>query len=147
MLLTRHPDKRALARTLGAAETAARPRGGGADLAAGCGPDARMRRGRRDRGRGAFADAERRPGGGARGAAEGRAVAIEPFDLLFREVQLRFAFINPFTQARAAELISSGRIAVAPLISRTIPLEAAASTIAGPPMPGEVKVLVVPSGA
>ena len=77
---------------------------------------------------------------------QGETVAIEPFDLLFREVQLRFAFINPFTQARAAELISSGRVAVAPLISRTIPLAAAAAAIAGPPMPGEVKVLVVPAG-
>ena len=37
---------------------------------------------------------------------------IEPFDLLFREIQLHFAFINPFTQARAAELIASGKIAV-----------------------------------
>ena len=72
-------------------------------------------------------------------------VPIEPFDLLFREIQLRFAFLNPFTQARAAGLISSGKVAVAPLISRVIPLEAAAETIAGPPAPGEVKVLIVPS--
>ena len=62
----------------------------------------------------------------------GETVPIEPFDLLFREIQLRFAFINPFTQARAAELISTGRIAVAPLISRTIPLARPAETIAGP---------------
>ena len=69
---------------------------------------------------------------------------IEPFDLLFREIQLHFAFINPFTQLRAANLITSGRIAITPPISRVIPLGAAAATIAEPPAPGEVKVLVVP---
>ena len=61
---------------------------------------------------------------------QGLTVPIEPFDLLFREIQLRFAFLNPFTQARAAELISSGKIAIAPLISHEIPLEAAAEIIA-----------------
>ena len=69
---------------------------------------------------------------------------IEPFDLLFREIRLRFAFINPFTQARAVELIASGRVAVEPLISRTIPLADAAQAIMSPPVPGEVKVLVIP---
>ena len=68
---------------------------------------------------------------------------IEPFDLLFREIQLHFAFINPFTHTRAAALIASGAIAVAPLISRTIPLSEAAEAIANPPHPGEVKVLVI----
>ena len=62
----------------------------------------------------------------------GREVPIEPFDLLFREIQLHFAFINPFTHTRAAALIASGAIAVAPLISRTIPLAEAAEAIAEP---------------
>lgn len=75
---------------------------------------------------------------------QGTAVPIEPFDLLFREIQLHFSFINPFTQSRAAELISRGRIKVAPLISRVIPLSAAAEAIAQPAARGEVKVLVVP---
>ena len=76
--------------------------------------------------------------------AQGAEVPIEPFDLLFREIQLRFAFLNPFTQARAAQLIASGRIKVDALISRVIALEEAAPAIAAPPAPGEVKVLVVP---
>ena len=53
--------------------------------------------------------------------------------------------LRAIADGRAADLISSGRVAVAPLISRTIPLEAAAEAIAGPPAPGEVKVLVVPA--
>ncbi len=74
----------------------------------------------------------------------GETVPIEPFDLLFREIQLHFAFINPFTHARAAGLIAAGRIAVGPLVSRAIPLAEAAGAIANPARPGEVKVLVIP---
>lgn len=59
---------------------------------------------------------------------------------------MHFAFINPFTQRRAAELIASGAIAVAPLISRTISLEEAPEAILNPPRAGEVKVLVLPQG-
>jgi L-iditol 2-dehydrogenase len=144
MLLTRHPGKHKLARTLGVTETAATPEEAlriwpnGADLTFECAgvPET-------------VASAPRLTRAGGRIVVlgvlpQGLSVAIEPFDLLFREIQLRFAFINPFTQARAAKLICSGKIAVAPLISRVIPLEAAASTIAAPPAPGEVKVLVVP---
>lgn len=146
MLLTRHPAKRALAETLGAgltAATAAEARTAwpeGADLTLECAGVPETVAG---------AAALTRSGGRVvvlgvlpRGAT----VPIEPFDLLFREVQLRFAFINPFTQARAAELIAGGRIDVGPLISRTIPLAAAAAAIAAPALPGEVKVLVLPGG-
>ncbi len=145
MLLTRHPAKRELAKMLGAAETAATPGEAariwpqGADLTLECAgvPET-------------VAEAPRLTCKGGRIVIlgvlpQGLTVPIEPFDLLFREIQLHFAFINPFTQARAAALISSGKVAVAPLISRTIPLEAAAEAIAQPPAPGEVKVLVVPA--
>ncbi len=76
--------------------------------------------------------------------AQGETVQIEPFDLLFREISLIPSFINPFTQSRAAALIASGRVNVAKLISRTIPLAEAAATIAAPARPGEVKVLILP---
>jgi L-iditol 2-dehydrogenase len=75
---------------------------------------------------------------------QGERVAIEPFDLLVREVQMHFSYINPFTQTRAAELIAGGRVAVEPLISRTIALGEAVGTIANPARAGEVKVMVVP---
>jgi L-iditol 2-dehydrogenase len=145
MLLTRHPAKHELARALGVTETAATPDEAariwpeGADLTLECAGVAETV---------ACAPSLTRAGGRVIVLGvlpQGSQVSIEPFDLLFREIQLRFAFINPFTQTRAAELISSGKIAVNPLISRTIPLEAAAETIAGAPVPGEVKVLVLPT--
>ena len=75
---------------------------------------------------------------------QGAQVPIEPFDLLFREIQMHYSFLNPFTHARAAQMIADGRITVAPLISRTITLEQAASAIAAPPPKGEVRAIVVP---
>lgn len=78
---------------------------------------------------------------------QGEQVPFEPFDLLFREVQMHFSFLNPFTHGRAAEMVANGTIAVAPLISRTISLEDAAGAIAAPPPKGEVRAIVVPGGA
>jgi L-iditol 2-dehydrogenase len=74
----------------------------------------------------------------------GLRVSIEPFDLLFREISLLFAFLNPHTQGRAAALIASGRIATAPLVSRRIGLDEAVEAIAASARAGEVKVLILP---
>lgn len=77
---------------------------------------------------------------------QGEEVSIQPFDLLFREVQMHFSFLNPFTHGRAARMIADGSIAVAPLISRTISLEETPKAIAEPPLPGEVRAIVLPNG-
>lgn len=74
----------------------------------------------------------------------GAMVRIEPFDLLFREVQLLHSFINPFTQARAAQMIAQGTIDVAPLITRTIGLDQVVQAITNPAPAGEVRCIVVP---
>jgi L-iditol 2-dehydrogenase len=144
MLLTRHRAKRGLAEALGAAATAGTPEEAlavwpdGADLTVECAGVAET-----------VAGAARLTRDGGRIVVlgvlpKGERVPIEPFDLLFREVQLRFAFINPFTHGRAASLIADGRVAVEPLISREIGLGEAAEAIAAPARPGEVKVLVRP---
>ncbi|MEM9899475.1 MAG: zinc-dependent alcohol dehydrogenase family protein [Pseudomonadota bacterium] len=76
---------------------------------------------------------------------QGQQVPVEPFDLLFREIQMHFSFLNPFTHGRAAQMVADGSIAVAPLISRTISLEETADAIVSPPLPGEVRAIVVPN--
>lgn len=76
---------------------------------------------------------------------QGETIAIEPFDLLFREVKLVTSFLNPFTHRRAADLIASGMIEVETLISRKVSLDDAPGAVGNPPRPGEVKVLVVPA--
>ncbi|MFT3973980.1 MAG: zinc-dependent alcohol dehydrogenase family protein [Amaricoccus sp.] len=144
MLLTRSEGKQALGRQLGAVATAPTPEAArelwpeGADLVVECaGVPATV----------AAAPWLARAGGrvvvlGV--LAAGATVPIQPFDLLFREIRLDFAFINPFTTTRAIALIASGAVDVAPLISRTVSLDEAAGAISGPALPGDVKVLVDP---
>lgn len=74
----------------------------------------------------------------------GAKARIEPFDLLFREVQMLFSFINPFTQGRAATMIADGKIQIAPLISRVISLDEGLDAIPNPARAGEVRCLIVP---
>jgi L-iditol 2-dehydrogenase len=143
-LVTRHPAKRELALQIGATQTAATEEEArallpkGADLVLECAGVAET-----------VEMAPRLTRSGGRVVVlgvlpQGEKVRIEPFDLLFREVQLLHSFINPFTQTRAAAMLTSGRVNVVPLISRIIPLSEAAATIANPAAAGEVKVLVVP---
>lgn len=75
---------------------------------------------------------------------QGDGVTIQPFDLLFREISLRTAFLNPFTQGRAAAMIAAGRIALEPLISRTLSLAEMPAAIAAEALAGEVKVIARP---
>ena len=75
---------------------------------------------------------------------QGAKVEIEPFDILVRELRVLGSFINPFVHGRAADLIASGVIKVAPLISRVIGFDEAADVIRNPAASGEIRVLVVP---
>ena len=145
MLLTRNPDKQDLGKTLGADWVADTPDQvlqqwqTGADLVVECaGVSATV----------AMAPALTRTGGrivilGV--LPSGAQVPVEPFDLLFREIQLHFSFLNPFTHDRAARMIADGVISVAPLLSRTISLSETAEAIAQPAPDGEVRAIVVPA--
>jgi L-iditol 2-dehydrogenase len=143
-LVTRHPAKRGLAHLMGATHTAATESEAksylptGAELVLECAGVAET-----------VEMAPRLARSGGRVVIlgvmpQGEQVRIEPFDLLFREIQLLHSFINPFTQARAIAMLRTGRIDVTPLISRRISLSEAPAAIAKPALPGEVKVLVVP---
>jgi L-iditol 2-dehydrogenase len=144
VLITRDAGKRALALTLGAIATAATEAEAlallpqGADLVLECAGVAET-----------VEMAPRLTRAGGRIVilgvlAKGEQVRIEPFDLLFREIQLLHSFINPFTQSRAIAMLRAGQIVVGPLISRRIPLDEAPDAIAEPARRGEVKVLVLP---
>ena len=144
MLVTRQQAKRDLALDLGATETAASTTEArqlwaeGANVIIECA--------------GVADTIEQAPTLAARGGRivilgvlpQGQKTTIEPFDLLFREITLIYSVLNPFTQARAAAMIATGRINVANLISRTVPLEDAGDAIANPARAGEVKVLILP---
>lgn len=75
---------------------------------------------------------------------DGAKVSIEPFDLLFREIQMHFSFLNPFTHARASQMIAEGVIDVSKLITRKITLNDVPEVIAGAAPQGEVRAIAVP---
>lgn len=144
MLLTRSPEKQRLGQSLGARVVAGSQEEAldiwpaGADLVLECAGVAATV---------ALAPAVTRTGGrivvlGV--LPKGDSVPIEPFDLLFREIQMHFSFLNPFTHERAAALIASGAIDVAPLISRRISLADVPNVVANPPPQGEVRAIAVP---
>lgn len=145
LLLTRNAAKRRLAEDLGAAATAPTPEAAlqhwpeGADITVECAgvPDTVAISPRLTRTGGRIVLLGVLP--------KGLAVPLEPFDLLFREISLLPAFINPFTQTRAAALIASGQVRVAPLISRVVALDDVPSLVARDPDPADVKVVAVPA--
>jgi L-iditol 2-dehydrogenase len=144
MLLTRSAGKQQLARTLGAGLTAGSEAEAseywpeGADLVVECaGVEATV----------AMSPRLARSGGRVVVLGvlpDGAKVSIEPFDLLFREIQLHFSFLNPFTHARAAQMIAGRIIDVSALITRRISLQEAPDVIASPAPEGEVRAIVVP---
>jgi threonine dehydrogenase-like Zn-dependent dehydrogenase len=79
--------------------------------------------------------------------AKGTHVAVEPFDLLFRELRLEGAYLNPLTHARAARMVASGALELDRLVTRTIPLDDLPAVLAEPPGQGEVKTIVLPAHA
>ena len=144
MLVTRSVEKQSIGKSTGADHAAGYEKGaleiwpGGADLVLECA--------------GVLATVEMAPRLTRTGGRivilgvlpQGEKVSIEPFDLLFREIQMHYSFLNPFTHERAAEMVATGAIDVATLISRTIPLEEAADAIANTAPPGEIRAIVVP---
>lgn len=50
-------------------------------------------------------------------------VSIRPFELFKKEITLKASFINPYTQQRALDLITSGRIDVSSMVYEKAPLE------------------------
>lgn len=74
----------------------------------------------------------------------GLEVPVLPFDLLVNEVEIRPAYLNPFTHARAAAMVASGALELDSLVTKSIGLEDVADVVSSAPMPGEIKVIVRP---
>jgi len=75
---------------------------------------------------------------------KGEIVGVEPFDLLFRELRLEGAYLNPQTHARAAKMVAGGQLSLDRLVSRKVPLAALPGILAGPVPFGEIKTVVLP---
>lgn len=74
---------------------------------------------------------------------QGKTVAVEPYDLLVRELRIEPAWLNPQTQARAAKLIADGAIELNKLVSRVVALGEVPEIIAAAPEFGEIKIVAL----
>jgi 2-desacetyl-2-hydroxyethyl bacteriochlorophyllide A dehydrogenase len=68
---------------------------------------------------------------------------INLYKLVTKGLKVLGSFINAFTQARAADLISSGKLNLDPLISKVIKLEEVSQVLAQAPGNGDIKYIVV----
>ena len=69
-------------------------------------------------------------------------VQFSVYDLVIRGLRIIGSYINPFTQARAAELIASGKLNLDPIISRTVSLDELPGVLAADPGQGDIKYIV-----
>ncbi len=67
---------------------------------------------------------------------------ISVYEIVIRGLRIIGSYINPFTQARAVELISSGKLDLDSLISRTISLDELPKFLTQSPRQGDIKYLV-----
>lgn len=78
--------------------------------------------------------------------AQDARVAVQPYDLVFRELRVQGSFLNPLTHGRAAALVADGALDLDPLVTRVVDLADAGQVIAGHPGPADVKVVISPAG-
>jgi threonine dehydrogenase-like Zn-dependent dehydrogenase len=71
-------------------------------------------------------------------------IPIKPFEIFRKETEIKASFINPYTQSRAIELLSSGRIDVVSMQCDPIPLEELEAALSDPEKRKEGKWIVLP---
>ena len=69
---------------------------------------------------------------------------INPFNLVVNELRIQGSFLNPLTQARAAELVESGKLNLDILISKVVDLSGVKAILDAPPAEGDIKYIACP---
>jgi len=69
---------------------------------------------------------------------------VSPYDVYYREVTIRGSFVNPFTHARAVDLLASKQIDVMPLVTRRFGLDDAAKALEAAADKDTIKILLAP---
>lgn len=75
-------------------------------------------------------------------AAPDAEAAIRPFDIFSKELRIMGSFINPFTHTDAIQLVSRGKVRLAPLISHRFTLEQLPDAMRNYPQLGVSKGIV-----
>lgn len=71
-------------------------------------------------------------------------IAIKPFTVFQKEIELKASYINPYTQKRALELIDSGRLDVSSMVYAVASLEELADILAKPELRANGKYIISP---
>lgn len=69
-------------------------------------------------------------------------VAIKPFQIFQKEIELKASFINPYTQKRALDLIDSGRLDVTSMVCEVCGLEKLEEVLSRPELRAMGKYLI-----
>ena len=69
---------------------------------------------------------------------------INPFNIVVNELRIQGSFLNPLTQARAAELVESGKLNLDILISKVVDLSGVKTILDAPPAEGDIKYIACP---
>lgn len=71
-------------------------------------------------------------------------IAVKPFQVFQKEIELKASFINPYTQKRALELIDSGRLDVSSMVYAVESLENLAEILSKPELRAKGKYIISP---
>ena len=69
---------------------------------------------------------------------------VNPFNIVVNELRIQGSFLNPLTQARAAELVESGKLNLDILISKVVDLSGVKAILDAPPAEGDIKYIACP---
>jgi len=69
---------------------------------------------------------------------------VNPFNFVVNELRIQGSFLNPLTQARAAELVESGKLNLDILISKVVDLSGVKAILDAPPAEGDIKYIACP---
>jgi L-iditol 2-dehydrogenase len=69
---------------------------------------------------------------------------VNPFNIVVNELRIQGSFLNPLTQARAAELVESGKLNLDILISKVVDLAGVQEILDAPPAEGDIKYIACP---
>lgn len=71
-------------------------------------------------------------------------IAIKPFEIFQKELELKASYINPLTQKRALDLIDSGRLDVSSMVAQVCGLEKLEEILANPEARAKGKYIISP---
>lgn len=71
-------------------------------------------------------------------------IAVRPFDIFRKELELKSSYINPYTQRRALDLIDSGRIDVSSMVAEVCGLDTLKDILSDPKMRTKGKYIISP---